>query len=205
MLKAEILKALKRMGGGSLADIVKALPWVNIHPETVRRYLLEFASAGLVYIESHDRGQPIYRLTGKGSGVVDHLIDPLLEFGQLKRHEIAVNDYIADLVDLSIRLGIVEEKHCLLRIITTGCGELQEAYFIAGVITRDGVFTPVEMEPPAYISLPDRRQLKHIGKGIYLPREMVKEDPWSFALQLIGGLAPFLILAIVAISENSKR
>jgi predicted transcriptional regulator len=202
-LKAEILKTLRRLSCATLSEIMKNLPWQGIHPETVRRYLLEFSSAGLVRVLNSEEG-PIYELTTKGLNLVRFVISHVEEYGKVPWNDFASRSDFMELVHLSLKLGILKEVRGLISIITTGCAELPTGHLIAGIITPNN-FIPIDVkEPPLYVKSP-YGELKHIGKGIYVPRAIVKESPWDYP-SILGAVMPIAFgIGLIMASKLSKH
>jgi predicted transcriptional regulator len=186
MLKAEILKVLRKLGRATLSEIVRGLPW-QIHPEIVRRYLSEFASNDLVLIVSSSP-TTTYELTGKGKRAVDSVINLVESLGRAKWEELVTDPYAEELVDLLLSLGVLEEKRGLISIITTGCGELPSGKAITCILCPNGHLMEVwKPMMPERISCPHcGERLKHIGRGIYVPEKAVKEDLVDWALAVIS-------------------
>jgi predicted transcriptional regulator len=176
VLKAEILKTLRRLSRATLSGIMKGLPWQGIHPEIVRRYLLEFSSAGLVRVLNSEEG-PVYELTKKGLNLVCFVISYIEVYGKVPRDDFASTPHLMELVHLSLKLGIIEEKRGLLSIMTTGCGELPTGRAVAGIICPNNHFIDVTgSTTPEYVVCPQcGERLKHIGQGMYVPANAVKE------------------------------
>jgi len=181
------------------------MPWQGIHPETVRRFLLECEGHHLVSKAYFD-ATPVYELTKKGTQMVALVIEHVEQFGRVKWEEVASTPDIMELVNLALRLGILEEKRGLLSIITTGCEELPTYYVVAGVIGPHGNFIPLAgLQLPTYIPSPEG-ELKHVGHGKYVPRNVVKENPWDYFPSIVGGLFPILFgVGCIVASELSKR
>jgi DNA-binding transcriptional ArsR family regulator len=190
MLKAEILKTLRRLGRATLSEIVKELPWQGIHSESVRRYLLEFKEAGLVYVLNADTGMPIYRLTKKGEDLVTFVISHVEEYGKVGWDHFASNPYLEELAEIAIELGIIEEKHGLLSIITTGCGELPSGRAVSGILCPNDHFVEVDGSTmPENITCPYcGERLKHVGQGKYVVAKMIKETVIDQILAIIDEL-----------------
>jgi Fe2+ or Zn2+ uptake regulation protein len=203
MLKAEILKALYELKKPSgLAEIAKKLPWENIEPETVRRYLIDFVKHDLVMMMEVN-GVPTYQLTAHGVYMVTFVIKHLEEFGRVRWEEIANNAYLSELVNLALELGIIEIKHGLLSIVTKGCGDVPTSYLITGVITPENQFVPIDLtEPPPSINSPTYGILVHVGGGVYVPKFMVRKSLWNY-LPLI--ILSVLGLAAIAFTMWGKR
>jgi predicted transcriptional regulator len=193
MLEAEILEALYELKKPSgLAEIVKKLPWVNITHETVRRYLLEFAKHGLVKIVEVN-GVPTYELTAHGFNMVTYIIKHMDEFGNVRWEEIAYNAYLSELINLALKLRIIEIKRGLLSIVTKGCGDVPTNYFVAGIITPENQFVPVLLpEPPPLITSPNYGTLVHVGGGVYVPKYMVRKSLWDYL--------PLIILSVLGLA-----
>ena len=190
MLKAEILKTLKEEGRATLSEIVEKLRWQGIHPEVVRRYLLEFKEAGLVYVLSTDKGTPIYRLTKKGEDLVTLVIYHVEEFGKAGWNDFATDPYLEELAEIAIRLGIIEEKRGLLNIITTGCGELPSGRAVSGILCPNDHFVEIDSSAmPENITCPYcGERLKHVGQGKYVLAKMIKETVIDRILAIIDEL-----------------
>jgi len=203
MLKAEILKKLRELGRpSSLAEILRRLPWANIAHETVRRYLWEFAEHNLVQIIEVN-GVPYYRLTNHGFYMVDYVIKHLEDFGRVKWEEIVHNTYLSELVHLALELGVIEEKHCLISIVTKGCADIPTGYIVAGIITPENQFVPINLpEPPPFINSPTFGMLVHVGSGVYVPKFMVRKSLWNYLPLIILLIFGFTLFAF---SKWGKR
>jgi Fe2+ or Zn2+ uptake regulation protein len=202
MLKAEILKALYELKKPSgLAEIIRKLPWENIEPETVRRYLIDFVTHDLVMMMEVN-GVPTYQLTTHGVYMVVYVIKHLEVFGRVKWEEMA-DPYLLELVNLALELGIIEVKHGSLSIVTKGCRDVPTSYLIAGVITPENQFVPIDLtDPPPTINSPAYGMLVHVGGGVYVPKYMVRKSLWDY-LPLI--ILSVLGLAAIAFSIWGRR
>jgi hypothetical protein len=145
MLKAEVLKLLKTLDKAELATIYRELPWVGIHPESVRRILLGFEAQKLVARTMGIYG-PVYSLTRLGLEMCA-LIAHVETFYSTKIEELYKSGFTPDIVNLALRTNIIEQKHGLISRVTTGCADLATGAIVSGVFCPNNHFITVEGWP----------------------------------------------------------
>jgi hypothetical protein len=146
MLKAEVLKLLKNLGKpADLATIVRELPWAGIHPETVRRILLDFEAQKLV-AKTMDVNGPVYSLTRIGLEMYT-LITHVETYHRTKPEELYKSGFTPYIVDLALQTNIIQQKHGQITRVTTGCIDLPAGTIINGVLCPNDHYITVEGKP----------------------------------------------------------
>ncbi len=122
MLKAKILKVLKESDQApTLAEVVEKVSFANINPTTVYRILVDFEKAGVVL--KFSTVTPRYALTELGGRIEAELKD-FDDWGQKRWEEIPWRKQ--ELIHLMLKLGVIEEKRGMVKMITLGCGYSEE-------------------------------------------------------------------------------
>lgn len=136
MLKMETLRALKRGGRAlMLAEIMKDInsKWTEIHPETIRRYLLEFKEENLV--EKDENG---WYLTAVG-GEVLNVAEEITAYGYLSPKKLPQGTYYAK---LALDVGILKRWHRTISAVIPGCGGIPTALPAGGIVCSCDEFVP---------------------------------------------------------------
>lgn len=175
MLKMETLRALKRGGRAlMLAEIMKDInsKWTEIHPETIRRYLLEFKEENLV--EKDENG---WYLTAVG-GEVLNVAEEITAYGYLSPKKLPQGTYYAK---LALDVGILKRWHGTISAVIPGCGGIPTTLAASGIACSCGEFVPTVDQEQVHCTRCGRAYAKQYRVNL---SELVKD---SIVYGLVGG------------------